>query len=80
MKFINSRLHDLFKIRVVKNKSTKKYFVKGLDFWDEINFNNETIKQIIFHRHEEEREDYENNILLRKILNLNENDKIEFFI
>jgi hypothetical protein len=68
MKFINSRLNDLFKIRIVKNRKTNKFFIKGLEYWDEIDFRKENIKQNILNNHLTEKEGYDISLLIKEIM------------
>lgn len=34
--YLNSRLYNTFKIRIVEDRKLKKFYIKGLDFWNEI--------------------------------------------
>lgn len=35
MRYLNDRLNSIYKIRVILNKKSNKYYIKGLDFWDD---------------------------------------------
>lgn len=35
MRYLNDRIHSIFKLRIVLNKKSKKYYIKGLDYWND---------------------------------------------
>lgn len=59
LRFINDKLNTLFKIKININKETKKYYINGLEIWnDKYSYKNEYKINQIKEKHENEKEDY----------------------
>lgn len=70
LRFINDKLNTLFKIKININKETKKYYINGLEIWnDKYSYKNEYKINQIKEKHENEKKDYTIYKYLYDILN-----------
>jgi hypothetical protein len=68
LRFLNERLLDLYKIKIIKNKENK-YYINGLEIWDKIKYNTEEIREEIVNKHQEEKDSYEVDLLIKNLIN-----------
>lgn len=71
MRYLNDRLFSILRVRVVLNKKTQKYYIKGLDFWDDesVTYKNPELLKHIKEKEHQFYEDDQINCLLNQILN-----------
>lgn len=58
LRFLNERLRDLYKIRIIKNKEKTGYIINGLEIWNNISYDREDIKEHILKEQEKEEDEY----------------------
>lgn len=76
MRYLNDRINSIFKVRIVKNKKSNKYYIKGLNFWDDnsVTYKN---KKLIEHIKEKDNEFFQNDEFNDLINNIFEDNKKE---
>lgn len=81
MRYLNDRIYGIFNVRIVMDKKSNKYYIKGLDYWNEIiTYKN---PKIIEHIKEKEQNFYDKDELYDLVVNMFckddnlENDNLE---